>query len=180
MLDWVGLLNIIRAPWRHRPDVWETKCPRDVPMPCYSTHSKYLPAQKPHFWQGCDSTEPSNLLDYSWFIPWQPLQRCSFLHHTLWVEKQPSVLNCTHNKKCCDRQPVVKIPAWFYQYHLISELAGAKRGPWSQTLKSSGIPCCQVKSYHPVVWDYYHAWERLRGALPLYCVPECPSRFPSI
>lgn len=41
---------------------------------------------KPHRWQGGDDAEPSNLLDYSWFIPWQPLQRCSFLHHIVWVK----------------------------------------------------------------------------------------------
>lgn len=31
MLDWVGLLNIIRASWRHQSDVWET---RNVPVMC--------------------------------------------------------------------------------------------------------------------------------------------------
>lgn len=31
MLDWVGLLNIIRASWRHWPDVWETQ---NVPLMC--------------------------------------------------------------------------------------------------------------------------------------------------
>lgn len=41
---------------------------------------------KPHRWQGRDDAEPSNLLDYSWFIPWQPLQRCSFLHLIVWVK----------------------------------------------------------------------------------------------
>ncbi len=80
-------------------------------MPCYSTHSKYLPAQKPHRWQSQDNIEPSNLLDYSWFIPWQPLQRCSFLHHIVWVKTAMRHLYCTVHivrRMCCDRSLAMK------------------------------------------------------------------------
>lgn len=65
-LDWLTLLNIIKTSWRHRAHVWRnTECPCDAPVPIYSAHSKYLPAQKPHCWQGQGNVEPSNLLDFS-------------------------------------------------------------------------------------------------------------------
>ncbi len=103
-------------------------------MPCYSTHSKYLPAQKPHRWQGRDDMEPSNLLDYSWFIPWQPLQKCSFLHHIVWAKtamRRPRCTACTYCMLYVFRKEAYnKILAWIHQCHMIRGTAGTKKRPW--------------------------------------------------
>lgn len=63
-------------------------------MPCYSTHSKYLPARKPHCWQARADEEPSNLFDYSWFLFHDSHYKDSPLASRLDEENQDSSALC--------------------------------------------------------------------------------------
>lgn len=89
MLDWVGSLKIIRTPWRHQPDVWETQ---NVPVMCWchatQLSSKYL-LQKSSISGKAEIAQSQVICLIT--LGLQPSQKRSVLHREVW--KQPDVLS---------------------------------------------------------------------------------------
>ena len=86
MLDWVGSLNIIRTPWRHQPDVWNTKCP--CTCWCHATQlsSHYL-LQKSSISGKAEIAESQVIC-----LITPGLQKCSLLYCE--VKEQPDGCSC--------------------------------------------------------------------------------------